>query len=87
MGELQIQQNSHSRRVPVWRKILTLGLLSIIMFVWITGWILTQIGDQRESTEISQKSLRTHPGFETYVKESEVPDEDSRIVNEPQIVA
>ena len=52
-----------------------------------TGWVLTQIGEPGESTEISQKTLRTHPRFEALVKESEVPDEDSRIVNEPQIVA
>jgi len=52
-----------------------------------TGWVLTQIGEPGESTEISQKTLRTHPRFEILDKESERSDEDSRIVNEPQIVA
>ena len=52
-----------------------------------TGWILTQIGDQGEPSEISQKSLPTHLGFKEYAKETKAPNEDSTIVNEPQIVA
>ena len=82
-----MQDNLKAKRNPLLRKIVTLAFLPIIIFIWVTGWILTQIGDQGEPSEISQKSLQTHLGFKAYAKESEVADEDSRIVNEPQIVA
>jgi len=66
---------------------LTLGLLPIIIFVWTTGWILTQIGSQERPTIIGQKTLITNPEFEADEKESRIPDEDSRIEYEPEIIA
>ena len=54
------------------------------------GWILTQIGDQGEYKEISQKTLQTYPGCKTYVQESEASNEDiedSDIAYEPEIIA
>ena len=71
-------------RNPLLRKIITVVFLPIIIFVWMTGWTLTQIGSQGEHTKISQKTLLTHPKYD---KELEAPDEDSRIADEPQIVA
>ena len=82
-----MQKSVKEHRNPLLRKIITVVFLPIIIFVWMTGWILTQIGSQGEHTEISQKTLLTHPKFEEYVKELEAPDEDSRIADEPQIVA
>ena len=54
------------------------------------GWTLTQIGDQGQYTEISQKTLQTNPRFEACVQESEASTEDvedSDIVYEPEIIA
>jgi hypothetical protein len=82
-----MQESVKMRRSSLLRNSITIVFLPIIIFIWMTGWALTQSGEPGESTEISQKTLRTHPRFEALVKESEVPDEDSRIVNEPQIVA
>lgn len=82
-----MQDNLKAKRNPLLRKIVTLAFLPIIIFIWMTGWILTQIGDQGEPSEISQKSLPTHLGFKEYAKETKAPNEDSSIVNEPQIVA
>lgn len=82
-----MQGNMKAKRDPLLRKIITLAFLPIIIFIWMTGWILIQIGSQEKPTEISQKTLQTHPGFKAYVKECELPEEDSRIANEPQIVA
>jgi len=87
MGELQMQPNSHAHRVPVWRKILTLSLLPVIIFVWTTGWILTQMGSQGRPTKIKQKTMINHSELEADEKESRIPDEDSRIAHEPEIIA
>ena len=50
-----------------------------------TGWTLTQIGDQGEPTNINQKTLQTYPGFKAHQKESKATDEEPRIANEPVI--
>jgi hypothetical protein len=80
-------QKSVKMRSSLLRKIITVTFLPIIIFIWTTGWTLTQIGKARKSTESSQKALRTPPRFESLEKESEVSDEDSKITNEAQIVA
>ena len=82
-----MQDNLKAKRNPLLRKIVTLAFLPIIIFIWMVGWILTQIGDQGEPSEISQKTLTTRLGFKEYAKETKAPNEDSTIVNEPQIVA
>ena len=82
-----MQENVKMRRSSLLRKIITVTFLPIIIFIWMTGWALTQIGEPVESTESNQKALRTHPRFESFVKESEAPNEDAKIANEPQIVA
>lgn len=82
-----MQDNLKAKRNPLLHKIIVVAFLPIITFIWMIGWILTQIGDQGEPSEISQKTLPTRFGFKEYVKETEAPDEDSIIVNEPQIVA
>ena len=87
MGELQIQQNSHADRFPVWRKILTLTLFPAIIFVWTTGWILTEMGSQWRPTKIKQKTMINYYELEADGKESRMPDEDSRIAHEPEIIA
>ena len=82
-----MQKNVKEPRNPLLRKIITVVFLPIIIFVWMTGWTLTQIGSQGEHKEISQKTLQTHPKFKEYEKEIEAPDEDSRIADKPQITA
>ncbi len=86
MRKLQLQQKQ-KRRVPIWRKTLTVGLLPIITFLWITGWILTQIESQERPTKIRQKTMTNHPELETQEKESQTPDEYSKIAYEPEIIA
>ena len=78
IGELRMQQTTHARRAPLWRRVMTIALLPTIIFLWMTGWILTQIG------------VRAHPEFEAHRKEFRIPDEyneDSRIAYEPEIIA
>ena len=69
------------------RKTIIIVLLPVIIVVWMTGWILTQIALQKELIEIKPKTVSTHHGFKEYAKETNEPNEDSTIVNEPQIVA
>jgi len=61
-------QNLREHRTPVWRKIVTLVLLPAIILLWMTGWILIQIGSQGESTIIRQKTVLTN-------RESQVNEE------------
>jgi hypothetical protein len=83
-----MSQKINGRRTPVWRKTVTLFLLPVIILLWMTGWVLTQIGSSCMSTEIRQKADITYPGFqangETGIAED---DGDSRIVYKPEIVA
>jgi hypothetical protein len=80
-----LQENLKARRNPILRKIITIVFLPIFIFIWMTGWILIQIEPQAEPAEISQ-TLRTNIRFEAQNNESKVPDEDSRVNNEPQII-
>ena len=66
---------------------MTIVLLPIIIPVWMTGWILTQMALQGELIEIKPKTVPTHHGFKEYAKETKEPNENSTRVNEPQIVA
>ncbi|MCJ7721204.1 hypothetical protein MUO98_02190 [Candidatus Bathyarchaeota archaeon] len=81
-----MQENLKARRNPILHKIITIVFLPIFIFIWMTGWILIQIEPQAEHAEISQ-TLRTNTRFEAQNKESKAPDEDSRVTNEPQIIA
>lgn len=78
-----MQENVKAHSNSLLRKIVTIVFLPIIIIIWMTGWTLTQIGDQGESTNINQKTLRTHPEFKAHEKESKAIDEESRITNEP----
>jgi len=80
-------QQAQAQTVPIWRKTLNIGLLPIIIFLWMTGWILTQIGSKERPQKISQKSMVTPTESEAHKKESRIPDEDSRIAYEPEIIA
>ena len=82
-----MQDNLKTQKKSLLRKIGIIAFLPIIITIWMTGWVLTQIGSQGEPSKINQETLLTHPGFKTYEKRSEVPDEESREINEPQIVA
>ncbi|MFH1327445.1 MAG: hypothetical protein ABIH76_01125, partial [Candidatus Bathyarchaeota archaeon] len=64
-----------------------LVLLPAIILLWMTGWILTQMGSQEMSTEIRQKTDRTHPEFQAN-EENNIPgdNEDSRIAYNPEII-
>ena len=76
----------NNRRTPIWRKTITLFLLPVIIPLWMTGWILTQIGSQENSNPIRQKTVLTQT---IYQKNDEPtnPQEDSQIPYQPQIIA
>ena len=78
-----MQKNAKERKNPFLRKIFIVAFLPIITFVWITGWILSQIGDQRRTVEMRQKTLLTRQQF---VKEPEALKKDSGTDIEPQII-
>ena len=81
-------QNLREHRTPVWRKIVTLVLLPAIILLWMTGWILIQIGSQGESTEIRQKTdLANHESQANEENRISEEDEDSRIAYNPEIIA
>ena len=87
-GELCMPQNLRDHRTPVWRKIATLVLLPAIILLWMTGWILTQMGSQEAFTEIRQKTDRTYPEFQAN-EDTKIPEdnEDSQIAHNPEIIA
>ena len=40
---------------PVWRRVIIMSLLPLTIFIWMTGWTLYWIGDQRMSSRTAQK--------------------------------
>jgi len=84
-GSIHMQKSVKAHRNSLLRKIVTIVFLPIIIIIWMTGWTLTQIGDQGEPTNINQKTLQTYPGFKAHQKESKATDEEPRIANEPVI--
>ena len=86
-GSIRMQESVKVGQSSLTRKIMTIALLPIIIVVWMTGWILTQIALQGELIEIKQKTVPTHLGNKEHAKETKAPNEDSTIINEPQIVA
>jgi len=81
-------KKTYGHRTPVWRKTVTLALLPAIILLWMTGWVLTQIGSSCLSAEIRQKSDLTYPEFQAN-EDSEIAedDENSRIAYKPEIIA
>ena len=79
---------THARKTPFWRKILTLVMLPALVFIWMTGWILTQIGSQNEPSQIRQETMLPHykSSKNEETKESNKKD-NSRIAYNPEIVA
>ena len=77
-----------SRRTPIWRKVTILVLLPVITLLWMTGWILTQLGSQGNSKEIRPKTMLTQTTYQTN-NETKTPqkDEDSQIPYRPEIIA
>jgi len=85
-----MQEHAHTRRNPVWRKIIVVAFLPIITFIWMIGWVLTQIGSQEGQIQIRQKTMHPQTEFEAHTKESEASTEDiedSNIAYEPEIIA
>ena len=82
-----MQDNVKTQKKSLLRKIVTIAFLPIIITIWMTGWVLTQLGIQGELIEIKPKTMPTHHGFKEYAKETKEPNENSTRVNEPQIVA
>ena len=80
--------NVNARRTPVWRKIVTIILLPTIIFLWITGWILTQTGSPLESSEIQQKIVLANHESQAN-KENKISKDvlDSGIEYNPEIIA
>ena len=85
-GRLCMQDNAKKDRIAPLRKIIIIVFLPFITFIWMTGWILTQIGNPGELVENNKETLKIYHKFETHLKEPE-PDEDPRMANEPPIVA
>ena len=81
-------QNLREHRTPVWRKIATIVLLPAIILLWMTGWILTQMGSQEMSTEIRQKTVIANHESQAN-EETKLPEDvqDSRIAYNPEIIA
>jgi hypothetical protein len=40
---------------PVWRRVIIMALLPLTIFLWMTGWTLYWIGDQRMSSRTTKK--------------------------------
>jgi hypothetical protein len=43
MGNLIMQKNLKKRKNPLWRKALIIATLPLMIFIWTTGWVLTQL--------------------------------------------
>lgn len=81
-----MQKSVKAQRKSLLRKIVTIVFLPIIIIIWMTGWTLTQIGDQRDPSNINQEPLRTRTGFNVHEEDSNEMDEKKRVTNEPIIV-
>jgi len=87
LGELDMLHNVNARNTPVWRKIVTLVFLPTIIFLWMTGWVLTQIGSPVESPEIRQKTVLASNEFQADEETTNPKDfQDSRIAPNPEIL-
>lgn len=80
-----MQKNLSTRSNPLWRKTVTIAFLPIIIVIWTTGWILTQIGSQGKTPEIRQATFHNHPKFKAEKDESPALDEDSKVACEQEI--
>lgn len=80
-----MQKSAKMRSGPY--KIIIIASLPIIIFIWMTGWMLVLIGSKMDLQKANQKNLETHYKLETHPKKSEITDEDSRTTKEPIIVA
>ena len=81
-------QNINTHKTSVWRKIISFLLLPTIIFLWITGWILTQTGSPLESSEIQQKIvLANHESQANKENKISKDVQDSRIEYNPEIIA
>ena len=81
-GSVYMQQNVKVHRNPRWRKIATIVFLPIIIFIWLTGWTVTQIEEQKKYTKINQEKLQTQTELKAH-EESNTVEEESKIANEP----
>ena len=83
-----MQQKLREHRTPIWRKIATIVLLPTFTLLWMTGWILTQMGSQELTKETRQKTDISYPEFQTNEENKIFEDkEDSRIAHTPEIIA
>ena len=80
-------RNVNARRTPIWKKIITLVLLPAIIVLWMTGWILTQIGSQGESIELRPENVLVHHVCQA-IDETKIPeeDEDLQVPYNPEII-
>jgi hypothetical protein len=80
-----MKKSTKMRRNSPLRSSIRLIFLPVIIFIWMIGWIITQIVEPTGSTKISQKNLRINLKSKDSEIEPELQDEDSRIINEPII--
>jgi len=66
-----LDKQAGRKESPFLRKIITVISLPLIIFIWMTGWTLTRIGEPVKSTKPSQKVFKIHPRCESFSKESE----------------
>ena len=72
------------------RKIFTIILLPVIIFIWMTGWTLTRVYNVGKPIEIRQKTIKTKNGFDAYSKQLELSNQDKdekKVTDEPLVVA
>jgi sensor histidine kinase regulating citrate/malate metabolism len=68
--------------LPLWRKIIIIPLLPAIIMLWMVGWTLTQIGSQKTTTQINQRTLH-HQHEEPKM----LDNEEQEIFHEQEILA
>jgi succinate dehydrogenase/fumarate reductase cytochrome b subunit len=79
-------QDNLKKRSSLLHRITIVIFMPIIIFVWIIGWALTEIGTARKFTEFSKEALKINHRWNSQVKKAEAADEDRMKANEPEIV-
>jgi hypothetical protein len=66
--------------------VLTVALLPLLIFTFMAGWILIQIGRILDFQKNKEKNLELNYQFEKHIEKSEKSDKESRKTKEPQII-
>ena len=80
-------QKKVENKSSVLRKILIIVFLPLLIFIWMTGWTLTQMGNLDRPIEVQQR-IKIKNGLKEHSIEAELSNQDneeSRMPNEPII--